>query len=258
MIELYNIYHLGDCTWQVHYMRKMCDAFQVSFNFYCCKEYHSELQAQIGLYSNRIILKDINEKTSRAVDTWINSNSFLMRHGQRSNYNQVYADFFIELNRKIGLPKYEFTKDFLVFDNEAILNEPTENKYDILLINSEPKSGQFQYKKDDFEYLITLLYGTLKNDKYYNIITTSKYKNVPCTQDTNMNLLEIASLSKHVDYVIGVHTAPLLMCFNKWNIDTVKHWYVCDGYHGFTYNDRITRHETFINLISKLQEDKII
>jgi hypothetical protein len=63
----------------------------------------------------------------------------------------------------------------------------------------------------------------LENGK--SVVTTNfNNRNVPCTLDYKMSLLDIAALAASVDCVYGINTAPYIVAINKWSVPNVKKW----------------------------------
>jgi len=88
----------------------------------------------------------------------------------------------------------------------------------------------------------------------FKIITTDKtiFSDIPCTLDYKLNLLQIGNVSTNVEYVIGIATGPIINCFNIWNIDKIKKWFVLSNRSTYTYNNRIFRKQNILQL--KIEE----
>ena len=51
--------------------------------------------------------------------------------------------------------------------------------------------------------------------------------------------MDIGNLSLYCDYIIGVSTGPLVNCFNVWNIDKIKKYYILNSSgEAYDFNDR--------------------
>jgi len=222
-INIYNAKHLGDSVFITHYLRKVCEVnSDIAFNLYVRLDHHKEIGAQIGDYADRINLGSLKQlpkdMATEAINGW--AGSIKLDGGKRGRIfclNERYDLFFQNISDRIGVENPIPGKQCTVIDNPAIL-EDTGLKYDILLINSKPLSGQYYYSKAHFLEFI---------DKWkdkYSIITThpTDVSDIPCTRDYNLNLLQIGNISLNCKYIVGVATAPIVNCFNIWNIDKVK------------------------------------
>jgi hypothetical protein len=161
-----------------------------------------------------------------ATDTWIGAalGSAIDDHGIVQN--EYFVKMFSDIGTKLGLPtidKLEYTdEDLLTRYNN--FNEKYKN-CDILIINSQPASGQYNLNsnKDKFNELIRSL------SKKYKIVTTEKVDDITSTRDDNLKIKDIGAISTHCKYVIGISTGPIVPCFNTYAFKNVKKW--------FTFNE---------------------
>lgn len=185
----HNIYHLGDCVFHIHYLRKVCfEHPKYIFKFHCNPLYHQELQEQINEYENQIKLHDLTNIPAESIDSWIGCDRFYFNHPNSKNYNEFYCDWFIHMSKIIGIDSPIKTGNDMLSDNPKLLEELNlESKYDVLVINSIPHSNQFNYNETEIDELINILISQNKN-----VITTKKTQipNVPATTDFDLNLNE--------------------------------------------------------------------
>ena len=238
--NFFNNYHLGDCVLQTHFLRKVCEAYpDLRFICYIQPAYFKEIQAQIGTFQDRILLEPLPKKPSDAINGW--AGSVRLQGGKRGRVfliNERHQAFFNIVSERMGVQNPIDSKCGTVIDNEKILEKTDPDlECDMLIVNSQPKSGQFIFHPNEFNGKISEW-----KDKY-KIVTTGKstVKDIPCTLDYGLNLLQIGYLSTKAKYIIGIATAPLINCFNKWNIDTVKRWVVLCNRATYSYNDRIIK-----------------
>ncbi len=238
-LHLYNPCHLGDCILQVHVMRKMIQLNPgILIHFYAEPAYHQEIEKHIGVFHPLIVLHNLCEAPSIAFNTWIGTDRFYYEDKERNKYNEVYVRFFDKLCKKLSIKNPINSYVAMLFDNEEILrNNKMSAIYDILFINSSPKSGQFMYEREFDEMVINL-------SKNKTVITTKKLLNLPCTTDCNLSLLDIGNISLYAKRIIAIHTAPIHATFNIWNQRRDVTWSVFDKMNGFTYNNRIKRYLT--------------
>ena len=101
---------------------------------------------------------------------------------------------------------------------------PLDEKYknvDILILNSEPLSGQINYRKEDWDRLCMDLHGKFK-------VVTSSFvdDSIPCTFQDGLTIQDIGAISTHTSYIVGVHSGPITACYNQQTKKHVKHWFV--------------------------------
>jgi hypothetical protein len=118
----------------------------------------------------------------------------------------------------------------LLPDSDLIIENPNDENWDVLLINSDGDSGQTSGVPLDCSKFIE----KFKNKR---IITTKKIENIPCTLDLNYSVLDIGKLSLKCKLIIGVHTAPLHLCMNKKNYDMGKKIYSIDHNNFYSYDN---------------------
>lgn len=233
-IVLYNKWHLGDCLYTIHYLNKLIQQeSDLSVIFYCKLEYHYELKYWIE--SDKIILYDIKDNIpDHAFNTWIGEDDYYWKNITptfNNNFDLFYIEYFNILSKKLGLQNPIITPDDLLFDNPEI-NHPNEfPSFDYLIINSEGNSGQV-----DEDAVKNLNYFVTSRLKDYRVITTSPINNnIDCTRYYNMTLFDIAQLSLKTDYIIGIHTAPMLPTLNCYTINTNIKWVIIQK-QGLTYS----------------------
>lgn len=228
-IFCHNEYHLGDCIQTLHFLIKCSEINDIKFNFFCNQSYFSQLKP---LLNNHVEL--VNSRNKDSIETWIGdyNNKYKEYQSQSKLENGTFDQGnmfllhwqFVSKIMNLNCPFKE--KKDLIYD-EDILSQPCvhNQKYDYLIINSKPLSGQCScYSESKF---INLVEDIQKNQKTF--ITTEKIKNYPCTKDYNLNVAEIGQLSKNVKNIFAVNTGPLHLCMNKWSIENNFILLVCGG-----------------------------
>jgi len=224
-IYFHNAKHLGDCVFMIHYLRKVCAQYD-DFRFICQvkKKFFKELKAQINEYSDRILLRRLGPMNENSINGWIGR--YPIKGGKRGKVfllDERYVLGWRTVSELFGIESPIKTKQDMLIDNEQLLVSPSQElNPDILLINSVPLSGQYRYNKKQFQDKVE------EWKERYSIVTTyrTECSDVPCTRDYGMNLLEIGNLSLKAKYIVGIATAPIINCFNIWNIDKVEKWFV--------------------------------
>jgi len=246
-LTFYNPYHLGDCFFLVHFLRKVCQSYP-DFKFICetSPGHFPEIQSFIGKeFEDRILLKKSVSK-SQGINGWYGC--IPLKTGYRRGVyilNERYDEFFTYLSDKIGIKNPIGGKNCTVIDHPDILKYVNPNvSCDILLVNSIPLSRQYLYVEKDFEDKIRQL-----KEKYTVVVTKSvSVPDVPCTMDYGLNLLGIGGVSVKAKYIIGIATAPIISCFNIWNLNTTKKWFVLSRRSTYSYNDRIFRKKSVAHI----------
>jgi len=234
--------HLGDNVYHLDYLRKIINKdSSYHFTHYAREKYLDELQYHIIGYENNIQLKSYEcGIPSDAIHGWINTDNWLFEkyypkivpsQGWPIHYDKMYIEWYDILEQKYKLPNpiktsEDFKPNFIGLDNYDL-----PKQYDVLIINSIPQSGQYNYEEDLFKKLI---YHLINQE--YNVITTKKIDNIECTLDYNYNLLDIAKISTKTPIIIAVHTGPLALCLNKITLENCQFFYILDTKHSFSFD----------------------
>ena len=244
----YNTYmelHLGDNVYHLDYLRKIIDNNpEYSFTHYAREIYLNELQAQIIGYENNVQLKSIEQGYPLdSIHGWINTDNWFHGYyrpkafqleGCPIAYDKMYIEWYDLLEQKYNLPNPIKTSEDFKLKFVGLDVYDLEKEYDVLIINSVPQSGQYNYEEVLFK---DLAYHLINQG--YNIITTKKIDDIECTLDYNYNLTQIAKISTKTPIIIAVHTGPLSLCLNKITLENCKFFHILDINHSFSY-DKIT------------------
>lgn len=237
-----NIANLGDIIFNVHYFSKILSIHKdMEINYYINEKFIKEIEKHV--YFERLNILSLNSKPKDSICSWFGNKDFnfiktIKDMGNTPSYVKVNILFFDFISRLINIDNPIKEKKDLLMDNIGILkNNILSDKFDLLIINSVPMSGQYEFNNRDFINLINELMSKIPNIK---IITTNKtgIDGVKCTLDYNLSLVEIGNLSLYCDYIVGVHTSPLIYTFNVWNLCRIKKWYVLHGpKYAYDYNE---------------------
>jgi hypothetical protein len=144
----------------------------------------------------------------------------------RTSLNSYICKYFSEiLAKKIDFPsmrKFVYTDPDLLkrYDNLAVKYK----NVDVLIINSTPRSSQYDLEKNrkEFNHMIHTL------DKKHKIVITEKLDNITCTADDKLTIKDIGAISTHAKYIIAINTGPLIPCLNSYAFKHVKKWFEFD------------------------------
>jgi hypothetical protein len=207
--------------------------------FYYTKDiYIKELYKFISIHEN-VFLVPLNVKPYFSIEIWIDNkflNYTLCDNLSKSpiskvDYNKYYKHFFNIVLKKLN---FNITINKLVYYDEDLLNryELLPNKFknfDILILNSQPMSGQYNYDKNCWDDYIIKLNSTFK------IMTTTKVEGVLCSYDDNLSLKDIASLSTKAKVVIAINSGVLPGLLNYYTLTNVRHFYIFDNRCFYSY-----------------------
>jgi len=98
-----------------------------------------------------------------------------------------------------------------------------DDKYknlDILILNNLPQSGQFNYDKTQMDDLCLFLHSLFN-------VAVSTYINddIKCTEKDNLTIQDIGAIATHCKYVVGVHSGPMVGCYNSLAKAHVMKWF---------------------------------
>jgi hypothetical protein len=219
--------HLGDCIMHTDFLNKMIKINDVKVGFYIIEKYKDQVEEFIE-DKTRIIPYNYSDAPSDANRAWM---------AQYGHIKQIPFDFgLLKLNfyqtlcQHLNLKcPYNDIIDLLP-DSPLISENPNDENWDILLINSDGFSGQTGG-------MPLLCERFVEKFKHKKIITTKKIFDVPCTLDLKYSVLDIAKLSLKCKTIIAVHTAPWHLVMNKINYDLNKKMFVIDANNYYTYKN---------------------
>jgi hypothetical protein len=150
------------------------EANNIKIFYYAKKEYCPQLKEFIC--SKNICLSFLEVKPISSIEIWINDPYFNNRHENQKNpccYNEFYKVFFTEVLNKLNIP-IKISRFY--YEDNDLLNRYNniDDKYknfDILILNSQPLSDQFEYNKREWDDYI------IKLNTRFNILTTTKVNN---------------------------------------------------------------------------------
>jgi len=259
---LHNPYHLGDNIFNFimfYRIKKYIEKNNIFIDYYCKPEYINQV-SEFNCSSN-ITIKNIDDESlpKQSIEMWQNNKkigiTFEETHSKareldlkRVNYNLFYQVFFNKLLKKMHIP---IKLKNIYYKDEDIIRRfyKLESKYkeiDLLILNSEPFSGQYKYNKEIWDGMIKLYQFK------YRLVTTTKVHGVLCTMDDNLTVKDIAALSTNVKVIILVNSGVVPGLLNNYTLENIKKVYTFDdrcfySYPNFTVKEDI-REITFNEL----------
>lgn len=219
--------HLGDCIMHTDFLNKMVKINDVEINFFIVEKFKDQVEEFIE-DKNHIKPYNLADAPKDAQRAWLNQYGHI--HSIPFDCGKLKLDFFQQLCTNLNLKCPYVNIIDLLPDSPLIIENPNDENWDILLINSDGFSNQTRGISLKWEVLI-------EKFKHKKIITTKKIKNIPCTLDFNYSVLDIAKLSLKCKIIIGVHTAPWHLVMNKINYTTNKKMYMIDFNSFYTYKN---------------------
>lgn len=247
----YNKYHLGDCVFHIHFLRKLIGLLDKKdkISFAVNPNYIPELKKHLVDIDNIDLFSlpyfgDVDP-------LWINShlNAFgnfgKIHAASKGDYAECYVQFFKQLCEKHNLPNPIRTKFDMLWDNPLSVGARLPHEFtgdiDYFIINAPCYSGQFLYNPNNFSCLFEKL---LKNSARIVCTHPAGAYDIPSTLAHGLSLVDIARIATRSNRIIGIHTAPMIPCFNVWNVGTA-HWDLFSERETYTYNDRIHKYSSF-------------
>ena len=233
LISWVNEWHLGDHLWHTILMGRLAQAGHEQ-RYYIDRAYHAEMADWMP---SGATLHAMEDRPDDAICCWIGSTPIFMRRqrGTFCDYLTAYADYFNTFMRTFAPQLHAFTPDDSMVSPSATGDYAAS--YDVLLINSEPQSGQWPL--DD---AVLFKKAQQWRDQGLEVITTRKIAGFACTRDHGLTLFQIGRLARRVRYIVGIHTAPLVACLQADILDRISDLYVLDRRNGFVFPSRNNVH----------------
>lgn len=236
----HNEYHLGDNIFNLIFFNNIKDFLLrncIHIYYYCQPHYIDQVQEFVTCPN--VFIFSIDEKPGHSFQIWIENKkigeSFTQvreRNNGKVCYDVFYMYLFNNVMRKHNIPLKFNT--FYYSDSDLLTRfDQLDAKYkdiDILILNSQPFSDQFHYKKEDWDNHIRFL------NKNYRVLTTTKVDHtVSCTMDDNLTIKTIAAISTKVPVIIAVNSGVVPGLLNDMTLKFVKHFVVFDDRCYYSY-----------------------
>jgi len=233
--HIHNSFHLGDNVFNFIAFKIIYNYIEknnITIFYYAKEEYLNQLNEFFNF--KNIILLSLKEKPSNSIELWINNEFFCYRHDLQKmplNYNKYLKNFFNIVFIKLY---FNIKINYFYYEDKTLLEyyHNLDNKFknlDILIINSEPQSNQYNYNKLEWDNYITKL------NNLFNIATTTKVNNILCTSDYNLTIKYIAALSIKCKIVIAINSGVLPGLLNIYTLLNVKTFYIFDKNNYYSY-----------------------
>ena len=223
IIYVYNRYHLGDNIFNYilfYNIKNYLEEHDIIISYFAQLEYHDQLKEFNP--SKNFILNDYYEE--KGIHLWL---------GEYYRFNmKLPFNLFLTLAFNAFLKSIQFDINDIKFyslkytDSDLLLRyDGLSEKYkniDVLIVNSEPCSGQYVYNENYWNIYISML------DEKYSIVTTKKIEGINCTRDDNLTVKDIGALSTKVKVIIAINTGVVPSLLNTYTLSNVKKFYIFD------------------------------
>ena len=232
---LHNSYHLGDNIYNFimfYIIKDFIEQNNIIIYYYALKEHLPQLNE--FLCSSNIFLASLEHKPQHSIELWGDNPIFKLRYDDENtpySMNEYLKMFYNNVLRILNI-NFRINR-YCYIDNELItryenINDKYKN-FDILIVNSQPRSNQYNYNKTEWDKYILYLNETFK------IITTTKVEGILCTYDDNLTVKDIAALSTKAKVILAINSGVVPALLNIQTLKNVKCFYTFDKWKYFTY-----------------------
>lgn len=200
--QTYCQWHLGDQLIHLNFLRRAAYLNPDTLFEHCCpSEQMAQLEGMVVGLSN-VRLHSLERKSLSAVDAWKNREGRFFASPLRISWVKFHLEHFHLLANLLRIRNPIQRETDLLLDYPDKVEGPD---LDVLIINSEPKSGQFpNYSDAKFDALIQRL-----ANRGLRVFCTGTTPERRAVQTWPRNLLEIGTLSRKARLVAGTATGPL-------------------------------------------------
>lgn len=213
IIETHNALRLGDNLVHMNFMRRVVASSDVEFihNYgdMCAVE---ELIPFTEGVEGRIKLRHISNKTDRSVEAW--RGPYWYPHPKRLDFAEFHIDWFNHLANQLGIQSPIHSRYDLLIDYPGLRTILTPT-VDVVVINSQPLSGQFNsYNEAAYRALILCLL-----EAGYSVLTTKPTE--LCPSAAGHSVAWIGAVAAKAKVIVGTSTGPSWACLNVENRDAL-------------------------------------
>lgn len=241
-IYLHSDKHLGDNVFNMILFYNIKDYIEnnnITIYYYLKEEYLNQILEFVCSKNIVISSLKLKPKNINSINVWIDNNKLIHETftlvKKPENYNKYYKYFFNVVLKRLGIDHkiqklYYHDKSLINIYNE--INYKYNNKYkdiDIIILNSQPLSGQYNYSKKEWDNYITEL------NKHFKIVSTTKVNDISCTMDDNLTVKSIAAISTKVKVIIAINSGVLPGLLNYNTLTAARHFYIFDDRCYYSY-----------------------
>lgn len=218
----HNAYHLGDNLVHLHFLRKIALVNpDRQFVHYAQWQYLRQLKDVIADTPNIKLEVFGHTLPNDSINAWRGEGNFWYGHPDRNDFVKFHVEsWFPYLAGCMKVANPIKTAADMLFDYPAIQKPFDEvKKFDVLVVNSPPGSGQFSgYNEFAIGELAKRIYHKGFSAKVTHRLPSN---DVPSTE--GLSVTQIGQLSLHCHTILMVSTGPSWPTWNIWNTESVKH-----------------------------------
>ncbi len=211
MIVTYQDYHLGDDLIHLHFLRQVAiNNPKESFLHYASVSSLPQVGEMVAGIPN-LSLSASDKKPKGAINAWRGAEDYWYKHPKRNDFVAFHLEWFELLAKKMGVSNPIKTRQDMLFNYPSLLTYKYP-KFDVLVINCEPKSGQFKgYNELEIGAMARKL--ELAGHKVTEIVSLEPW----------FSITQIGAMSLFCHTIVAVSSGPSWTTWNRWNQDTIKH-----------------------------------
>jgi len=241
-INAYCKYNLGDNLINFVFfsqIAKYIEEHDIHINYHCDDVYHKNLSGFNS--SNNIHLLPLKEVGHHL---WQGTENLKSGKYIEDILCDMFNKFLAVHNIPIVLDKFEYR------DSDLLIKQVAVQNYDVdtLIINSTPRSVQFFYDKNEFNWIITELCKTRK-------VAVTEYIDDSIISLHNESIRNIAAVAKTVKTIIAINTGPTVGLYNPEVLDAVDNIYLLDS---APYADYIFKTRKFTKCTSLYELQQVL
>jgi hypothetical protein len=253
IVKAHCIFHLGDQIYNMILFSQIAAYLEennIYIDYTCRAEHHNQVREFITTPNVRLLEypddKFDKDAPEYGLHMHIGDNRFPIHNFnyKNKNFDEFYVVWYNQVLEMLGIPqkiyRFEYTDTDLLIRYE-LLNEKYKD-VDILIINSPPLSGQYNYHKPSWDATIKRL-----SSVGLNIVTTDRVDGIKCTLDDKLTLKSIGAISTRAKVIIAINTGPFSACFNSFAMQNVRRIWAFD--YGNQYTNPKIQNARHINEI---------
>lgn len=216
-VYTYEDHNLGDQLIFLHLLRALAKPRpKTSFVHFCGAHHHAQLREVVQDLSN-IALESFESELwrknqDRAFCVWKNDGDAWVQSNLRWNWSGYALWHHGHVARQLGFESPFTRSQHLLFDFPALDTRKTPGEFDVLVINSEPCSGQFRAMAEHGSGYFNELAEELGVN--HRVITTLKVPGIPCTMDYGEHISGIGCIARTCRMIVGLATGPWWPCLS--------------------------------------------
>ena len=241
IIDAFSCNHLGDNIINFIFFYKMKEYIEsnnIIIHYYCYENYHKNILE--FKTSDNIKIFNYEPKGFHLWQANTHQHYYI-----EDTLCQLFKDFLSLNNIPLTIDSFEY-QDNDLFERYNSLQHEYKN-LDILIINSQPKSGQYNYDKNIWNNFIVKL-----SDKYK--LATSEKVNDDIISLHDFSVKNIAAIALNVKIIITINTGPSIPLYNTDILNNVDVIYMFGN--GYKFKTRKIKTMQNIEDLSFLLEDK--